>query len=93
MENSRLIKLSGTELKVHSMVHSPYRFIAGVFACIALLTVRAQQIAPSLVWEKLYDDSACDIYTIVEAEDGGYVLGGRIYDGAGPNVFGGTIAS
>src|SRR5687768_14261333 len=64
------------------MVSIAYRLIAGVLACMTLLTVRAQQIAPSLVWEKLYDDSACDIYIIVEAEDGGYVLGGRIYDGS-----------
>ena len=61
------------------MVHSPYRFIAGVLACIALFTGSAQQIVPSMVWESLYRDSICRAAAVVQTADGGYMLGGNAY--------------
>ena len=61
------------------MVHSPYRFIAGVLACIALFTGSAQQIVPSMVWESFYRDSICRAAAVVQTADGGYMLGGNAY--------------
>jgi len=53
-----------------------------VVTCVVFCRVHGQQIVPSLVWERLYEHSACDIYTVVETADNGYVLGGRIYSAA-----------
>jgi hypothetical protein len=56
------------------------RIIVAAVACLATPGVSAQQIVPSLEWEHLYYNSACDVSAILQTADGGYVLGGRIYD-------------
>ena len=59
---------------------SAYRLILSVVACVAFSTVRAQQIVPSLEWERLYYESACNVTAVVETDDGGYILGGSLED-------------
>src|SRR5688572_9629352 len=55
------------------------RIILSAVACVAVCRLCAQQIVPSLAWEQLYDNSACDVASVVQTDDGGYILGGRIY--------------
>jgi hypothetical protein len=42
--------------------------------------LNAQQIVPSVEWERLYADEACFFDQLIEAPNAGYVLGGMVYE-------------
>jgi hypothetical protein len=60
-------------------------FVLIGFAFLANFPASAQNIVPSIEWERSYRDSACEFNCAVPAKDGGYLLGGRTYNvGAQP---------
>jgi hypothetical protein len=46
-------------------------------------TASAQEIVPSVEWERFYQNSACTFGSVAQTADGGYILGGNISDISG----------
>ena len=51
-----------------------------VLSCHWSANLQAQQIVPSVEWEQLYPEFACNISQVFEAPDNGYILGGGSFD-------------
>jgi hypothetical protein len=57
-----------------------FLFVLSALGAAAPYSACAQEIVPSIEWERLYKDSACYFSSVAQTGDGGYIYGGTIYD-------------